>query len=124
MELLLTFASHKMIPLKWQIVSISTNKLSRFFAEHACRELWQCKSARSGRLLDLPCEGTNTDNGRVWVDVSTQVTFSQVYTAGSAINNGSVNKRKRGRYGRLWWGVCIGWGIQSLVGKFKSFLDK
>ena len=30
------FALHKMIPLKWQIMSVSTNKLSRFFAENAC----------------------------------------------------------------------------------------
>ena len=35
MELLLPFASHKMRPLKWQIISVSTNKLSYCFAEHA-----------------------------------------------------------------------------------------
>ena len=35
MDLLLLFVSHKMRPLKWKIMSVSTNNLSRFFAEHA-----------------------------------------------------------------------------------------
>ena len=35
MDFLLTFASHKVRPLKWQTVYVSTNKLSRFFAENA-----------------------------------------------------------------------------------------
>ena len=44
----------------------------------------------------------NTEYGRGWVDVSTRGTFIQADPAVSTINDGSVNKWKWGRYGRLW----------------------
>ena len=67
-----------------------------------CGELWECESSHSGGLLNFTCVGTNKDGGSGWVDVGAQVTFSQVDTTGSTINDVSFNKRKWGRYGRLW----------------------
>ena len=57
-------------------------------------ELWECEISLSGGLLDLSLGGTNTDRGIEWVDVSAQGAFGQVDPNGSAINDGSVKKRK------------------------------
>ena len=69
----------------------------------SCGELWECESALSGRLLDLPRGGTNTYHGIGWVDVIAQggETFSKVDPAGYAINRDSVKNRKWGLLGRL-----------------------
>ena len=64
--------------------------------------MWQCERALRGALLDFPCRGTDADRGSGWVNVSTRGTLSQVYATGSTINDGSVNKSKWKRYGRLW----------------------
>ena len=55
-----------------------------------CRELWECKSALNGGLLDLSCGGTNQDCGSEWVNVSARGAFGYVDPAGSAANDGSV----------------------------------
>ena len=75
------------------------------------RELWGCKSELSGGMLDLPCSGTKKDCGSGWVNINLRGTLSQVYTAGSTIEDGSVNKRKWKRYGRLWVGVRYRGGV-------------